>query len=406
MSGEVLEPRDERDLVEIVAAAVAEERPLSVEGHGTKRAFGRPTGALARISLRRIAGVVFYEPEELVMSVRAGTPREEVERILAEHGQELAFEPADYGRIIGGDGGGETIGGVFAVNASGPRRIRAGSARDHLLGMRGVTGFATAIRAGGRVMKNVTGYDITKLYCNSFGTLVVATELTFKVLPRAQTEATLLVAGRGEADLIRLLCTAMGTPFDVSGAAVLPALAAGRSQVAAVAGSGVPLACLRLEGTQPSVDYRIAKLEAALAAPDLRFSHLAAEDSRTLWREIRDVDLLPRARPLWRFSLAPTHAAELAGWFGEVAEERFYDWSGGLVWLAPRAAWAGAGAELRRALEGRGGHATLVRAGEEVRRHEQVFQPQPAPLAALTRRVKEAFDPKRILERGRMYPDL
>lgn len=406
MPGEVLEPRDERDLVELVAAAVAEERPLEIEGHGTKRGFGRPVEAPARISLRRLAGVVFYEPEELVMAVRPGTPRAEVERLLAEHGQELPFEPADYGRITGGEGGGETMGGIFAVNASGPRRIRAGSARDHLLGMRAVTGFATAIRAGGRVMKNVTGYDITKLYCNSFGTLVIATELTFKVLPRAQTEATLLVRGRAEGALVRLLCAAMGTPFDVSGAAVLPALAAGRSQVAQAAMAGAPLACLRLEGTQPSVDYRVERLQAALAAPDLRFSRLGVEDSRILWREIRDVELLPRTRPLWRFSLAPTHAAELAPWFAQVAEERLYDWSGGLVWLAPREAWAGAGAELRRALEGRGGHATLVRASEEVRRVERVFQPQAAPLAALTRRVKEAFDPKRIFNRGRMYPDL
>ncbi len=403
---EVLEPRDEQDLLEMVAAAVAESRPLEIEGTGSKRAFGRPVAAVARLSLRRLSGILLYEPAELVMTVRAGTPRAEVERVLAERRQQLAFEPADYGRILGGSGGGETMGGLFAVDAAGPRRVRMGSARDHLLGMRAVTGFATVIRAGGRVMKNVTGYDITKLYCHAFGTLVVATELTFKVLPAPETAATLVVRGRDEAGLLRLAARALGTPCEVSGAAVLPALAAGRSEVAAVRAPGVPVALLRLEGAPPSVDVRLGRLQRLLAAPDLAFETVAAEPSRRLWQEIRDVALLPAGRPLWRFTLAPSRAAELAPWFAEVAEERLYDQAGGLVWLAPRQCWAGDGARLRRALEGRGGHAILVRAPEEVRAAEQVFPPLPDPLFRLTRRVKEAFDPERILNRGRMYAEL
>ncbi len=402
----LLEPRDEQDLLDILATAVAERRPVEIVGAGTKRTFGRPVEALVRVSLRRLGGVVLYEPAELVATVRAGTPRAELEHLLAERRQELAFEPPDYGRILTGKGGGETVGGLFAVDASGPRRIRAGAARDHLLGLRAATGFARMIRAGGRVMKNVTGYDITKLFCHSFGTLMVATELTFKVLPAAETAATLVVRGRPEAELIRLCARALGTPCEVSGAAVLPALAAGRTGLPALAGPGVPVALLRLEGSAPSVDYRLGRLERLLAASDLHFEALAAEDTRRLWRAIRDVELLPQERPLWRFRLAPTDAAELAPWFAEVAEERLYDQAGGLVWLAPQACWAGDGERLRQALSGCSGEATLVRAPEEVRAAELVFPPLAPPLFQLTRRLKEAFDPHRILNRGRMYAEL
>jgi glycolate oxidase FAD binding subunit len=346
-----------------------------------------------------------YEPEELVMTAAAGTPLREIEAELAESRQELAFEPADYGAILGGEPGRQTIGGVFACNLSGPRRMRTGAARDHLLGLRCVTGLGQSIKTGGRVVKNVTGYDLCKLLTGSYGTLAVLTELTFKVMPRAETEATLLLWGLPETDLLAILRRAVGSSHDVSAAACLPALAAGRSATDALH-MGRTLAALRLEGPGPSVDYRLQRLEEELAAPGLELGRLGEQDSRTLWREVRDVRLIPQGRPLWRLSIAPADAAELAAWAAEFAPERYWDWAGGLLWLSPKPAWADAAQTVRNALEGRGGHATLIRADEHTRARVPVFQPQPEPLAALTRRVKASFDPKGVLNPGRMYAGL
>lgn len=396
-------PTSPEELGEAVAEAVAERRPLEVLGAGSKRALGRPVEAEAALSTESLRGVTLYEPEELVMSAMAGTPLAEIEALLAEQRQELAFEPADYGAVLGGETGRQTIGGVFACNLSGPRRFKAGAARDHILGVRCVTGFGEAVAAGGRVMKNVTGYDLPKLLVGSFGTLAVVTELTFKVLPAAPALGTLLLSGVEEQELAAALRRATGTAFEPLGAALLPALAAGRSTVDAVRTSGGAVAAIRVEGPEPSVRYRLAGLEAELARPGIEAARLDDADSRLLWREIRDVRLLSPGRPLWRFSVAPTTGAELVPWYRELGAEWFLDWVGGLVWLAPPETCAFRADELRRALDGRGGHATLIRAPAEVRSRVEVFQPQPPALRALTERVKRGFDPERILNRGRMY---
>lgn len=396
-------PTSPEELRAAVAEALAAGRPLEVLGGGSKRAFGRPVEAEAQLSTAGLRGVTLYEPEELVMSARAGTPLAEIEALLLEQRQELAFEPPDFGAILGSEPGRQTIGGIFAGNISGPRRFKAGAARDHILGVRCVTGFGQEIRAGGRVMKNVTGYDLPKLLAGSFGTLAVITEVTFKVLPAAPAVGTLLLASTDEQQLAALLRRATGTPFEPSGAALLPALAAGRSAVDAVRASGRSVALIRVEGPEPSVRYRLTRLQAELRHPGIEAALLEDADSRTLWREIRDVRLLSAGRALWRFSLAPTAGAELIPWYRQLGAEWLLDQAGGLLWLAPPAAYAYRADELRRALDGRSGHATLIRAPAEIRARVEVFQPQPPPLRALTERVKRGFDPERILNRGRMY---
>ena len=396
-------PENLQQTEELVAAALAEKRPLEILGAGSKRAFGRPVEAQFALTTERLAGVTLYEPGELVMTAGAGTPLAEIEAMLAEHHQELAFEPADYGRITGGEPGRQTIGGVFACNLSGPRRIKAGAARDHLLGLRCVTGFGREIKTGGRVMKNVTGYDLCKLLTGSFGTLAVITELTFKVLPAAETAGTLLLSGAAEADLLAALRAAMGTPYDVSAAALLPAPMAARSAVDAVRAAGRALAAIRVEGPAPSVDYCLERLTAALTAPGRASARLDAEASRLLWREIRDLALLPETPCLWRLSVPPSAAETVASRLSGLAAARLHDWSGGLVWLAMEETSAEEARAIRESFAAFGGHATLVRAPEAVRAAVEVFQPQPPALAALTRRVKASFDPERILNRGRMY---
>jgi glycolate oxidase FAD binding subunit len=382
---------------------VAEEQPLEIAGRGTKRILGRPVEAGRLVSVEALTGVTLYEPDELIMSARAGTPLADIEAKLAERGQELAFEPADYGALLGSEPGAQTIGGMFAANVAGPRRLKAGAARDHLLGLACVTGHGQEIKTGGRVVKNVTGYDLCKLLTGSYGTLAVMTQVTFKVMPRAEGALTLLATGGDEPALLAILRAATASPCEISGAAYLPPLAAGRSQVMALRRHARGTAAIRLEGFGPSIAYRKELLEKLLAAPGIEFAGLDDQDTRTLWREIRDVALLHPERMLWRLSVPPAAAAELVGWTASLTSERLFDWAGGLIWLAPKDAWAREAATIREAVAGRGGHSTLMRAPTWLRREVEPFQPQAPALRALTERVKRSFDPRGVLNPGRMY---
>ena len=397
-----LKPRDARDVEEAVRWAVSEDKRLEIVGQGSKRGIGRPSQTDLTLDLSALTGVTLYEPEELVLSVRAGTPIAEIEKLLDENKQQLAFEPADYGSLFGLAPGQGTIGGVLAANLSGPRRIKTGAARDHFLGVTAVTGRGETIKSGGRVVKNVTGYDLCKLFAGSWGTLAAMTDVTLKVLPKPETEATVLVSGLTDAQACGAMSSAMGSPFDVSGAAHLP------DHVAACF-SGLPKAeastVLRLEGFAPSVTHRQETL-AALMKSFGAVTILDEAASRPLWRSVRDVAAfaLPTARhrPLWRISVPPASGHRVVDLITPAAQ-MFYDWGGGLIWVGmPYADEPGAGA-VRNAMFELGGHATLIRAPSSVRVGLDVFQPEEPALAGLSRRVKESFDPKGVLNPGRMW---
>ena len=320
--------------------------------------------------------------------------------MLAQNAQELAFEPMSFAALYGTGSG--TIGGAIMANLSGPRRIKAGAARDFVLGVQAVSGRGEAFRAGGRVVKNVTGYDLSRGLAGSFGTLAVATEVTLKVLPRGETSATLILAGLDPASAVTALCAAMGAPADVSGAAHLPPYAA-KTQ-----GYSTSITALRVEGFLTSVTGRLDRLEAMLKdlAPMAR---LDAPASQSLWRAIRDVAPLacPCEKIIWRISVAPTSGPKIAATVAEAHEaEALFDWSGGLVWLALDPCPGAAADVIRKAVaENGGGHATLIRAPAETRGKIPVFEPQPQELAALSRRLKYAFDPYAILEPCRMWAE-
>ena len=409
-------PADGRELQEIVAAALAEERPLEILGAGSKRALGRPVQAADTLSLARLSGIVDYQPAELVLTARAGTPLAVIEAALAERGQMLAFEPPDWGPLLGVAGGGQTIGGVIAGNFSGPRRPKAGAARDHFLGFAGVSGRGEAFKAGGKVVKNVTGYDLPKLLAGSWGTLAVLAEVTVKVLPRPEETRSVLIFGLADGPAVAVMAEALNLPHDVSAAAHLPAALAGRSAVRAVAGSGTAVTALRIEGPLPSAEHRAAALRLALA-PHGPNEALDAAASLALWREIADAaPLMPLsglrgqseddpAAILWRVSLPPAAApgflVRLAA--AGLAFVHFFDWGGGLVWLGLAGDADCGAASIRAALAPAGGHSTLIRAPLARRAALAVFEPPAPALAALTARVKESFDPRRILNPGRMY---
>jgi glycolate oxidase FAD binding subunit len=393
-------PASADEVLSVMQWAVSENAPLEVLGHGSKRGIGRPPQTEHALELSGLTGVTLYEPEELVLSAKAGTPLAEIEKLLAEHGQELAFEPMDFGPLLGGTAGRGTIGGALATNLSGPRRIKAGAARDHVLGIHAVSGRGEAFKSGGRVVKNVTGYDLSKVMAGSWGTLAVATGVTFKVLPAAETETTLVLPGLFDDAAVAAMALAMGSSAEVSGAAHLPETVAARIGGGAF-GSAATL--LRIEGFGPSVDYRVKHLRDAFGG-EARFDEISGDVSKVVWRAIRDC--LPFAdgsqKPVWRVSMAPTelHKAVMALRM-EAAVEVFYDWAGGLAWLRME---SDPEAELLRGLIKKfgGGHATLTRASAAHRTAIPVFEPQPPALAVLSGRLKEQFDPQNILNPGRM----
>jgi glycolate oxidase FAD binding subunit len=271
-----LTPRTAKDVEDAVQWALARGAALELVGRGTKRAIGRPAQSDLTLDLSGLAGVILYEPEELVLSAQAGTALDEIEALLAERGQHLAFEPIDYGPLLSGAPSRGTIGGVLAANLSGPRRIAAGAARDHFLGFEAVSGRGESFKSGGRVVKNVTGYDVSKLIAGSWGTLAALTTVTIKTLPRPQTQATVAVSGLDDATAVRAMAAAMATSCDVSGAAHLPAAVAARIGLGMATGRS--LTVLRLEGVAPSVDHRKATLIAAIKV--FGVANSLARDSR------------------------------------------------------------------------------------------------------------------------------
>jgi glycolate oxidase FAD binding subunit len=398
--------RDGKDVEAAVQWALAQKKSLEIVGHGSKRALGRPAQVDATLDLSALAGVTLYEPEELVLSARAGTPLAAIEDLLDSKAQQLAFEPMDYGPLLGVPPRQATIGGVLAANLSGPRRIKAGAARDHFLGFSAVSGRGETFKSGGRVVKNVTGYDLCKLMAGSWGTLAAMTDVTIKTLPRPETEASVLVLGLDPARAAEAMAAAMGSSGDVSGAAHLAAALAARA--AGDLATGRSVTALRLEGVAPSVVHRRGALQ-DLLKPFGPPASLDEAQSRAFWRAIRDVvpfaaDGPSGARHVWRLSVAPMQGAAAARLIGQGADAEFlFDWAGGLVWaaLAPRDD-AGAAA-VRGAVAACGGHATLVRAPAALRAAVGAFMSEPAGLAALTRRVKEGFDPQGVLGPGRMW---
>jgi glycolate dehydrogenase FAD-binding subunit len=401
-------PADLAELRDAVAEALAAEEPLEVIAGGSKRGLGRPLQLPRTLDLSQLAGIRDYQPSELVLSAGAATPIEEIDAALAKVGQMLAFEPPDWGTLHGlpaSAAGRRTLGGILACNLSGPRRIKAGAARDHFLGFRGVSGRGETFKAGGKVVKNVTGYDLCKLMAGSYGTLAALEEATIKVLPKPETCSSVLLNGLDPSAGVRFLSRALASPHEVSGAAYIPpGSTVGLSFLSGMRG----LVALRLEGPHPSVAFRREKLLAELGS-DCEAAPLNEEYSTALWRAIRDVAPLgePADRTVWRVSVAPSRGAELGEVIARDLDAIWYlDWGGGLVWVAVAGADDGGGAVIRAAIrgeDGRGtGHATLVKGAPALRRTVLVFEPQPPALAALTVRVKESFDPHRILNPGRM----
>ncbi|AWN54203.1 FAD-binding protein [Methylobacterium sp. 17Sr1-1] len=387
----IYQPGSEAEAATLIGEAAARRERLRLVGGGTRAGIGRPAQDEATLSAAGLTGITLHEPAELVIAALAGTPLAEVEARLAEGGQMLPFEPMDH-RALLGTSGAPTIGAVAAGNISGPRRIAGGAARDSLIGVRFINGRGEAVKSGGRVMKNVTGLDLVKLMAGSWGTLGFLTEVTFKVLPVPERTATLVLAGLDDARAVEAMSLCLGSPFEITGAAHLPEGIDGPART-----------LLRIEGFSASVDYRLGELTRLLrrvGKPDA----IEGEPASALWRAVRDV--LPFAggdEAVWRLSTAPNRGPAVAAAVAAARPARwFYDWGGGLVWLATPATGDAGARDVRAALGG-AGHATLVRAPDAVRAAVPVFEPLSEPLMRITAGLKAAHDPAGLFNPGRMY---
>jgi glycolate oxidase FAD binding subunit len=410
---DTLKVRDAKDVEEVVRAAIANEQPLEIIGHGSKRSIGHAMATNAVLDLSALSAVTSYEPNELIVTLQAGAPLADVLSLIDSKNQQFAFEPVDTAPLLGTPGRGTqgkgTIGGMIAAGLAGPRRIRAGGARDHLLGAHAVSGFGDSFKTGGKVVKNVTGYDLCKLLAGSWGTLSVMTEVTLKVMPKPEAERTLLLRGLDEAAANKAMTAALGSPFDVSGAAHLPksAFRAKTDGLGDIAGQGEALTVLRLEGITASAAHRAGSLR-ELLAPFGTATLVEDAESSALWATIRDV--LPFAAsgalgawPVWRIVCPPASGAALGTQLArETGGDMIFDWGGGLIWAALPPKGDAHEPAVRACANAVGGHAMLIRAAEDVRREVDVFQPQAPGIAALSERVRASFDPKSILNRGRL----
>ncbi|KIN62551.1 Glycolate oxidase, subunit GlcE [Sulfitobacter noctilucicola] len=363
----------EKELSDFVATASG---PLCVRGGNTRGMVQDGTP----LSVAKLSGITLYEPGALTMVAQAGTPVATVQKALAKENQRLAFEPMDYRGLIGSKGT-PTIGGVFATNTSGPRRISVGAARDFLLGVRFVDGQGAIVKNGGRVMKNVTGYDLVKLMAGSYGTLGVLSEVSFKVLPRPETQASLVLHGLTDTDAVAAMSRAMGSPFEVSGAAHNP-----KSEQSV----------LRVEGFEDSVSYRIEQLKSLLKNNAPEMSVLDSKASAAFWDTQRDVSAFHGVDgDIWRVSCKPSDAPALAAAAGGAAH--LLDWAGGLIWLRMPE-----GCDLRGRLGAFDGHATLIKASRSTKERLGMFHTESKGVAKLTAGLRARFDPRGVFNPGLM----
>ena len=387
-----------------VAAAVLDAQQqkhrLELRGLGTKTGIGNQPVYDACLDVSVMQGIVDYQPEELVLTVRAGTTLSAVEAALDKANQMLAFEPADLSALLKSKSTG-TIGGVLATNLSGPRRLTAGAARDFLLGFDAVSGRGERFKSGGRVMKNVTGYDLSKLICGSYGTLAVIDEVTIKTLPRPETSLSLLFESDDMASAVALIAGIFASPHEPGAAAILPQPVAAAAGIDLVADFVV---VIRLEGIALSVDDRAGHLR-GMGGIGGTVETVPQALSETLWRRIRDVDLLAdHAGDIWKLSCPPASAPQIIAAIEPHFDMAFYaDWAGGLLWFAgPSGADFGNALRAALTLHG-GGHAQLMCDRGNSKQLIPALQPLPPAQASLSRRVKAAFDPLGVLNFGRMH---
>ncbi|MDC0417760.1 FAD-binding protein [Candidatus Pelagibacter sp.] len=409
-SNDIFYPKDEIEVSDLVKDFYKKNSSIELTGTNSKNFIGNKTQAANKVSLSKLSGIIEYLPEELYIKVKACTPMKEIEEALDKNNQGLAFEPLDFGYIKDGKANKGTIGGYLSCNYAGSRRFKVGSVRDHVLGFRGVNGKGDIIKSGGTVVKNVTGYDLSKLISGAFGTLVALTEITLKVLPKKQLSNTIVIKVDDRKKIYDLFDKIASSSSEITGAVFLPdepddsMFVKNKETIFKFNDldfTGSYLA-LRLEGDKVSINEKTKKITKELDLNKFKIAILDNYQSSPFWKKINNLELFQNTKNnLLRIVIEPANGSEMMSYLGN--KFKYYiDWCGSLFWVEVPPKKNNKVSEIKKKSIELGGYMTIVKTSEEYDYEETIFTVEPVRLM-ISEKIKKSFDPKRIFNPGKMY---
>jgi glycolate oxidase FAD binding subunit len=401
-SASILKPNSEEAIAEVIKHCYKKNIPLEINGLSSKKNIGKNFQSQKTLDLSKYSGIIKYEPDELYIKVKSGTSIKEIKEELDKKNQQLAFEPNDFGFLFEGESNEGTIGGVLSSNFAGPRRFKVGSARDHVLGFKGVNGKGEVIKSGGTVVKNVTGYDLSKIITGSFGTLSVFTEISIKVLPKSDLTKTLVVENPHLKKGLEYLNIALGSSTDPSGGVFYPEYFRSQFIFNDLTTEG-PITAIRIEGSKLSVDERINKLLKELDISSKEASVLDPSQSNIFWENTRCLKVFKNLKSnLLRVVVPASEVFDLVNKLKPYSLKFFIDWGGNLIWLQLEELNLNSLKEIRSLVKNTGGYLTIIKADESLKASIDIFTIDEVKYK-ITEKIKKSFDPKRILNPGKMY---
>ncbi len=401
-SGSILKPTKEKEISEIIKECYKKNIPLEILGLGTKKSIGRNFQFEKTLDLSNYSGIIDYKPEELYIKVKSGTPIKDIRNEIEKNNQHLAFEPIDFGYLFSGKNDEGTIGGVMSCNFAGSRRFKAGSIRDHILGFKGINGRGEVIKSGGTVVKNVTGYDLSKILSGSFGTLTVLSEITIKVLPKPESNKTLFINNPHLKKGLDYLNISLSSSSDPSGAVFYPENFRSFFTFNDLTFSG-PITAIRIEGSTSSIDHRIKKLTNELKVTSDEIVVLSKDQSDIFWEDTRNLKVFSKLKEnLIRIVIPASEAFETLNKLKDFDAKYFVDWGGSLIWLQLDSINTKILKDIKTIVKTASGYLTIIKIEENLKASIDVFTVDPVK-HEISEKIKKSFDPKRILNPGKMY---
>ena len=401
-NSEVLKPENENELQQIIKYCYKKDLPIEIVGAGTKNNIGRKLQCAKTLDMSNISGIVDYKPEELYITVKAGTPIKNVQDELKKNNQYLAFEPINFSEIFKKSSNEGTVGGTLSCNFSGSRRFKVGSARDHILGFKGYNGKGEKIKSGGTVVKNVTGYDLSKLVTGSFGTLLVLSEITFKVLPLQTDTKTIIVSGLALERSLGIMGSAMDSSNDPSGLVFYPDNFRNNFVFNDLTHPG-SITAIRVEGTKTSTEQRINNLIQGLDLIDKNITVLDSTQSEIFWEDTRALKVFSKnQKNILRAVIPPSETVNLINRLKAFHPNYFIDWGGSLIWLELDYLSNQKIDQIRKRVLDAGGYLTVIKSPTNIKSSSEIFTIDPIKFK-ISQNLKRSFDPKRIFNPGKMY---
>jgi len=398
----ILKPENENDLQEIIRHCYKKNLPIEIVGTGTKNEIGKKLQCAKILDMSKISGIIEYKPEELYITVKAGTPIKIVQDELKKNNQHLAFEPTNFSEIFKKDSNEGTVGGTLSCNFSGSRRFKVGSGRDHILGFKGYNGRGEKIKSGGTVVKNVTGYDLSKLVTGSFGTLMILSEITLKVLPLQTDVKTIIISGLALEHAIGTMGSSMSSSNDPSGVVFYPGSLRNNFVFNDLTHQG-SITAIRIEGTKTSAEQRINNLFSNLSLEETKTTILDNTQSEIFWEDTRALKVFSKnEKNILRAVVPPSETVNLINRLKTFHPSYFIDWGGSLLWLELDYLSNQKIDQIRKRVLAAGGYLTVIKSPPNIKSSSEIFTIDPIKFK-ISQNIKKSFDPKRIFNPGKMY---